>query len=305
MDGTVLAQKALSAAYRTGQRFGATYLVDVLMGRSNERVVRTGHDKLPVFGIGKDTDETTWKGVFRQLAAAGHLTGDAEGYGTLVLTDAARPVLRGEERFLVRVATRETRSKAKRQSKSAMAVADADRPLFEALRALRLQLASEAKLPPYIICTDVTLAELVAVRPRDEAALRGITGLGTSKVARYGAALLSVIAEHAASPVPANGLSATVNQSLALHRKGLDIAGIAATRRLDADTIYEHFADAIEKGVVEAREVLGIDEADIDEILSTFERLGTLETGKLDPAHAALDGRFDYGILKCLLAELS
>ncbi len=124
-DGTVLAQKALSAVYRTGQRFGVTYLVDVLMGRANERVMRAGHDKLPVFGIGKDTDEATWKGVFRQLAAAGHLTGDDDGYGTLLLTDAARPLLRGEERFLVRVAAKETRSKSKRQSKSAIAVADA------------------------------------------------------------------------------------------------------------------------------------------------------------------------------------
>ena len=163
------------------------------MGRANERVTRAGHDKLPVFGIGKDTDELTWKGVFRQLAAAGHLTGDDDGYGTLLLTDAARPVLRGEQRFLVRVATKETRAKSKRQSKSAIAVAEADRALFEALRALRLRLAAEAKLPPYIICTDVTLAELASARPVDTEALHGITGLGNSKIARYGAALLATI----------------------------------------------------------------------------------------------------------------
>jgi len=197
MDGTVLAQKALSAVYRTGQRFGATYLIDVLLGRANERVTRAGHDKLPVFGIGKETDDATWKGVFRQLAAAGYLTGDDEGYGTLLLAPSARPLLRGEQRFLVRVAAQETRSKSRRQSKSSIAVADGDRPLFEALRALRLRLASEAKLPPYIICTDVTLAELAAVRPGDTDALHGITGLGASKIARYGAALLATIAEHA------------------------------------------------------------------------------------------------------------
>ncbi len=305
MDGTVLAQKALSAVYRTGQRFGATYLVDVLMGRPNDRIVRAGHDKLPVFGVGKDTDEAAWKGVFRQLAAAGRLTGDDDGYGTLLLTDSARPLLRGEERFLVRVATKETRSKSKRQSKSAIAVADADRPLFEALRALRLRLASEAKLPPYIICTDVTLAELAANRPGDRTALSSITGLGTSKIARYGAALLGVIAEHNAGAVLDNGLSHAANQTLELHRQGLDAAAIAQTRGLDADAIYDHFADAIEGGLVEARDVVGLDEADIDEILATFERLGTLETGKLEPAHAALDARFDVGILKCLLAELS
>ena len=305
VDGTVLAQKALSAAYRTGQRFGATYLIDVLLGRSNERVVRAGHDKLQVFGIGRDTDETTWKGVFRQLTAAGHLTGDDEGYGTLLLTEAARPLLRGEERFLVRVAKEEPRAKSKRKSKSSISVATADRPLFEALRALRLRLANEAKLPPYIICTDVTLAELAAVRPDDLEALSGITGLGTSKISRYGAALLETIAQHGKSDAPDNGLSASVNQSLEMLRQGLDVEAIAAARRLDADAIYEHFASAIEKGVVEARDVVDVDDADIDEILSTFERLGTLDTGKLGPAHAALDGQFDYGVLKCLLAELS
>ena len=207
MDGTIHAQKALSVVYRTGQRFGATYLIDVLLGRSNERVARAGHDKLPIFGIGEDTDDATWKAVFRQLAAAGHLAGDDDGYGTLLLAESARLILRGEQRFLVRVATKETRSKSRRQSKSSIAVADGDRPLFEALRGLRLRLASEAKLPPYIICTDVTLAELAAARPSDLAALSGITGLGASKIARYGTALLGTIAEHTPTPMLDNGLS--------------------------------------------------------------------------------------------------
>jgi ATP-dependent DNA helicase RecQ len=195
-DGTVLAQKALSTVYRTGQRFGATYLIDVLLGRANERVARSGHDELPVFGIGKDTDEATWKGVFRQLTAAGQLTGDDDGYGMLLLTDAARPILRGEEKFLVRIAPKETKTKAKRASKSAAIVNDADRPLFEDLRNLRRDLAAKAKLPPYIVCSDVTLAELSIFRPTDEAALHGITGLGNSKIGRYGAALLATIAKH-------------------------------------------------------------------------------------------------------------
>jgi ATP-dependent DNA helicase RecQ len=195
-DGTVLAQKALSAVYRTGQRFGATYLIDVLLGRANERDARSGHDKLPVFGIGKETDEATWKGVFRQLTAAGQLTGDDDGYGTLLLTDAARPILRGEEKFLVRIAPKETKTKAKRAGKSAAIVNDADRPLFEDLRNLRRDLAAKAKLPPYIVCSDVTLAELAIFRPTDEAALHGITGLGNSKISRYGAALLATIAKH-------------------------------------------------------------------------------------------------------------
>jgi ATP-dependent DNA helicase RecQ len=247
-----------------------------------------------------------WKVVFRQLTAAGHLAGDDEGYGTLLLTEAARPILRGDERFPVRVAPKETRAKAKRQGKSAVAIANADRPLFEALRELRLKLAAEAKLPPYIICNDVTLAELATARPVDKEALHGISGLGTSKISRYGEAFLAAIAEHKSAPaMPDNGLSVTVNQTLALHKKGLDAEKIAVSRRLDVGTVYGHFAEAIEKGIIEARDVLPLDEGEIDEILATFERLETLETGKVGPAHAALDGRFDYGVLKCLLAELS
>lgn len=309
VDGSVLAQKALSAVYRTGQRFGVTYLVEVLMGRANERIARTGHDKLAVFGVGKDTDETTWKGVYRQLTAAGCLTGDDDGYGTLLLTDAARPILRGEEPFRVRIAPKETRAKSKRQAKSSVAVAETDRALFEALRALRLKLAGEAKLPPYIICTDVTLAELASARPKDEAALHDITGLGNSKIARYGAAMLATIATHegggAEETAPQNGLSAAANQTLALARGGMDADAIAAQKQLDVDTVYDHFAGAIELGLIEARDVVGLDEEEIGEILGTFEELGTLDSGKLEPAHAALDERFDIGVLKCLLAELS
>lgn len=305
-DGTVLAQKALSTAYRTGQRFGATYLIDVLLGRENERIVRASHDRLPVYGIGKDVDEASWRGVFRQLTAAGHLVGDDEGHGTLQLSEAARPILRGEQKFLMRIAPKETRgAKPKRQSKSAVAVSDADRPLFDALRTLRLKLAADAKLPPYIICNDVTLAELALMKPADEAALHGITGLGNSKIARYGAAFLATIAANGRDAVPQNGLSATVNQTLALHGEGHDADAIAKQRRLDVDLVYSHFAAAIERGVIEARDVLPLDEGEIEEVLETFERLGTLESGKIGPAHAALGGRYDYGILKCLLAELS
>ncbi|MBI1650778.1 DNA helicase RecQ [Hyphomicrobium sulfonivorans] len=199
-DGTVLAQKALSAAYRTGQRFGASYIIDVLMGRSNERIERAEHDKLPVFGIGQDTDETTWKGVFRQLTASGYLAGDDEGYGSLQLTEQARPLLRGEEKFAVRLPSKETRQKAKpkRANRSAELVNDADRALFEDLRNLRRDLAVRNKLPPYLICSDVTLAELALFRPTDDAGLADITGLGSSKIRRYGANFLAVIGKHPA-----------------------------------------------------------------------------------------------------------
>jgi len=333
-DGTVAAQKALSAIYRTGQRFGVTYVIDVLTGKADARIARNGHDKLPVFGIGKDWAVPDWRGLFRQLVAGGYVVVDVEGHGTLALADKARPLLRGEAKFLVRrQLAGELRKpgkagKGRRESVVTLAVTGSDKPLYDALRALRLRLAGAANVAPYVICHDRTLAELVAKRPASPTALHEVIGFGDAKVKRYGVAFLEVIAEFAATapesfaatapptaattraPVLAvasrrNNLSDTVNRSLALLGEGHDADAIAAERGITPSTVYGHFAEAIEAGLIEARSVLSLEEAEIDEILATFERLQTLETGKLSPAHAALDGRYDYGVLKCLLAELA
>ncbi len=303
-DGTQLAQKALSAVYRTGQRFGVTYVADVLLGKADERILRNSHDRLSVFGIGKDVSAVAWKGLFRQLTAAGYLTGDDDGHGTLALTERARPLLRGEDKFLMRV-TRAAPKKSKREAKPSHKVSADSEQLFQALKALRLRLASAAKLPPYVVAQDRTLVELAEKRPRDDAALHDIIGLGASKIARYGKAFLETIGAFKSHPLLQNRLSATVNQTLSGHLRGLDAEAIAAERGIEVATVFGHFSEAIEAGLIEARPVLGLDDSEVDEILAAFERCHTIDTGKLGPAHAALGGRYDYGVLKCLLAELS
>ena len=303
-DGTLNAQKALSAVYRTGQRYGVTYVSDVLLGKADERIVRNGHDKLGVFGIGKDQSATMWKGLFRQLVASGLLTGDDEGHGSLSLTEFARPVLRGEQKFLIRV-TRAPAKKTKREARLVAKVAPQNETLLSSLRALRLKLANAANLPPYVVAQDRTLIELAEKRPSNEAELHDITGLGTSKIARYGTAFLEAIGQFKPHPLLNNRLSPTVNQTLAAHLRGLDAEAIANERKLDVSTVYGHFAEAIEAGLLEARKVVALDESEIDEIHAAFERCHTLDSGKLGPAHAALEGRYDYGILKCMLAELA
>jgi len=309
VDGTVLAQKALSAVYRTGQRFGVGYVVDVLTGKSDERIVRNNHDRLTVFGIGADEESSTWRALFRQLTAAGHLCGDEEGHGTLLLAESARPILRGETTFPLRLTPRsERKEKARKVAKGGLQIASQDKPLYETLRALRLDLAARAKVPPYVICHDRTLIELATARPATEAALHDISGLGAAKIARYGKELLAAIAAANTEPRDPrldNRLSATANQTLALHLKGLGADEIAERRGLERSTVLGHLAEAVEAGLVEATVAVGLDAAEVDEIMDAFERCGTLETGKLGPAHAALDGRYDYGTLKCLLAELA
>ncbi|MGD9667475.1 MAG: DNA helicase RecQ [Hyphomicrobiaceae bacterium] len=309
IDGTDAARKALSAVYRTGQAFGVGYVVDVLTGKSNERIVRNGHDRLSVFAIGADTEAVQWRGLFRQLTAAGYLTGDEEGHGTLLLTEGARPLLRGEITFPIRMspAAPAREKKSRRAGKAALTgVAPHDRELYETLRQLRVELAARAKVPPYVICHDRTLAELAARRPANEAALHDITGLGAAKIAKFGADFLGVISRAGRRDSRLdNRLSATANETLALHLAGDDADTISEKRGLERATILGHLAEAIEAGLVEAGDAVGLAAAELDEILAAFERCGTLESGKLGPVHAALDGRYDFGTLKCLLAELA
>ena len=304
-DATEAARKALSAVFRTGERFGVGYLVDVLTGKADERVVRNGHDRLGVFGLGRDLDGADWRSLFRQLVAAGHLAGDSEGHGGLVLTARARPLLRGEETFRMRRMPVTAGTKSKTRRSGAAPVAPEDREIFDGLRSLRAELAAAGNVPPYVVFHDRTLAELAARRPKTLADLAGITGLGERKIARYGAAILERLGAGPRHPKLQNRLSRTVNETLALHLDGHDAEEIARRRGIEVSTIFGHLAEAVEAGIVEARDVLGLDEADIDEILEVFDRLGTLDSGKIGPAHSALDGRYCHGQLKCLMAELA
>ncbi|MBV1695575.1 MAG: DNA helicase RecQ [Hyphomicrobiales bacterium] len=308
IDGTEPARKALSAVYRTGQRFGMTYVVDVLVGKADDRISRNGHDQISVFGVGKDLRVDDWRAMFRQLLAAGYLTSDDEGHGSLALTEQARPLLRGEQPFLMRRRVHVERAKAPSREKSprsGVRLAGQDNVLFSALRALRQQLATDAGLPPFVIFHDRTLLELVEKRPQTREALAAVSGLGERKIARYGDAVLGVVAGHKKHPLLDNRLSVTINQTLALHLAGKSPDVIASERGLTVSTVYGHFAEAIEAGLIEASAVLPLDAAEIDEIVATFEQLGTRDSLKLGPAHAALQGRYDFGILRCVLADVA
>ena len=191
-DATEAARKALSVIYRTGQRFGAVHLIDVLRGKATERVSRWDHDKLAVFGIGVDVDEDTWRNVFRQLVALGYARPDHDAYGGLRLTDAARPVLKGEESVEMRRSL-PRKGKAPRQRRGAAISANVDAGLFERLKAWRLEQAREQSVPPYVVFHDATLAAIAAARPASLDDLSMIAGIGAKKLERYGPALLRLL----------------------------------------------------------------------------------------------------------------
>ncbi|MDO9244158.1 MAG: RecQ family ATP-dependent DNA helicase, partial [Rhodocyclaceae bacterium] len=197
-DGTLAAQKALSAILRTGQRFGAGHLIDLLRGKNTERMQQFGHDALPTFGVGADTDEAGWRSVFRQMLAGGLLHADAAAYGAFKLTALARPVLKGETVLHLRRQITQKSALAGRRNerrKTSTAAPAASNPtLFEALRAWRAEQAKTQGVPAYVILHDKTLHELAARTPTNQDELLDVPGIGQAKAERYGATLLALIA---------------------------------------------------------------------------------------------------------------
>ena len=197
-DATEACQKAMSCVYRTGQRFGAAYLIDVLRGRETDRIRRFGHDRIPTHGKGADLGPYEWRSVFRQLVARGLLRVDMEGYGSIRLTDASWPVLRGETAVRMRRDVRPARSARTRKARQERPPPDPatwDEALWQALRAHRLELARAQGVPPYVVFHDATLREMVELRPTTLDELAGVTGVGETKLERYGDDFLAVIAK--------------------------------------------------------------------------------------------------------------
>jgi ATP-dependent DNA helicase RecQ len=201
-DATVAVQKALSAIYRTGQRFGAVHVIDVLRGKETERVQRWDHQQLGVFGIGADLDDGAWRDVFRQLVALGLVHVDHAAFGALRLTEASRPVLKGERSVeLRRAAPRVRRTRKSRATAGSPAAASAttttgaESESYARLKAWRLEEARRQALPAYVILHDATLAEIARRRPRDLDALAEVPGIGARKLERYGPALLELMGD--------------------------------------------------------------------------------------------------------------
>jgi ATP-dependent DNA helicase RecQ len=196
-DGTESAQKALSCVYRTGQRFGVNYLIDVLLGKSNERIKRFGHDKVSTFGIGADLDQRQWRSVFRQLVARGFVGVDMEGHGGLHLTDSSRAVLRGETTLHLRKDRAPEKRPRAKAARAAPPTTEHDTALWDALRAHRLTLAKAQGVPPYVIFHDSTLLEMARTVPTNLEDLAALNGVGQVKLERYGDSFLDLLRNHA------------------------------------------------------------------------------------------------------------
>lgn len=300
-DGTKAAQMALSCVFRTEQRFGVNYIIEVLLGKEDERIIRNGHNHISTYGIGKDISVAEWRVIIRQLIAMGFLEIDIERHGALRLTERCRPVLKGEQSLQLRKSQQEKQSTTSKKGKQT--IRPQDKELWESLRALRTNLAEKAGMPPYIIFHDATLQEMLKIRPISKSQMSEISGVGEQKLARYGDEFLKVIAQHPLPVLLDNNLSDTVNETLTQFQQGHDVESIARLRELKTSTIYMHLSEAIELGLLDVKAVLGLSELEYKEIVFLIETQSDGD-GRLKPVFDALEGEYDYGQLRCVQASI-
>jgi ATP-dependent DNA helicase RecQ len=203
IDGTIAAQKALSAMVRTGQRFGTEHLTNVLIGESSEAVEKFGHGRLPTFGVGKEFGKQEWRSIFRQLHGAGLIALDISGYGTWSVTEAGRGVLKGADKVTLRKDTlKPATRKTARAAANAASLADGapgDSELFEALRKRRSELAKAQRVAAYVVFADKTLIDMARRKPSTAIEMSAVHGVGETKLKQYGEVFLETIRQHAAA----------------------------------------------------------------------------------------------------------
>jgi ATP-dependent DNA helicase RecQ len=303
-DGTVAAQKALSCIHRTQQRYGVGYLIDVLRGKATERIAKAAHDKLSTFGIGTDIDEQQWHSVFRQLVARGLVSVNFEHFGALQLTEACRPILRGEQQLMLRKDLKAEKVKGSKKVSREFVKTD-DTLLWNALRAKRKMLADAQDVPPYVIFHDATLMAMLEAKPTNPQQMSLLSGIGERKLELYADEFLAVISEfvdiNKNGPI---GLSDTMAESVALFRLGYSVKQIAQQRELQETTVYGHLAQSLEQGMLVLADVVELPEQEIRCIEEAIINLPEDQRNALKPVYELFGGQYSYGVLRCIRAAL-
>jgi len=297
-DATEAARQALSCVYRSGQRFGVGYVIDLLLGKADQRILKNQHDQLSTFGIGEHLSIAEWRSIFRQLIAQGFLYVDHERFGGVRLTEKSRPLLKGEESLKARKLIKPEKSKKAIKA----TVSSIHQPLMDALKQLRKKLADEQGLPPYVIFHDATLIQMTEQRPSELREMQFISGVGEKKLQQYGAAFLEMIKQHSLPAEVNVHFSDTVNESLMLFSKLQSVAKVAEKRNLTEGTVYIHLAEAIAAGMLDPLDVLPIEEDDYHLICQAINSFTDETQGRVKKIREALGEEFSYGVINCVIA---
>jgi ATP-dependent DNA helicase RecQ len=299
-DATEPARQALSAIYRSGQRYGVGHLVDLLLGRDNDKVRGPGHQHLSVFGVGKAFSEGEWRSLFRQLVARGLADVDLEGYGGLRLSDSCRPLLRGEVTLQLRRDLKPQHTAKTSSSAASQLVRGDEREQWEALRALRRKLAEEHAVPPYVIFPDATLLEMLRSKPGTLAEMAQVSGVGARKLERYGEAFLDVLGGNAEAPRVVLDLR---HELVSLARAGMTPLQIASQLQCSEKNVYSLLAEAIGRQQLSLEQALDLPEQLLGEIQDAFLD-GEGELPPVAEVSGLFVGRAEDGVLYCVRAAL-
>ncbi len=299
-DATLVAQQALSCIYRTGQRFGVGHLIDVLRGKATERVLHFGHEHQSTFGMGKHLAEQQWSSVFRQLVARGLVEIDFDRFGALRLTNACRPILRGEQALMLRKDVKPDKITANTLRKHQDSRSN-NTLLWDALRNLRRDIADQQNVPPYVIFHDATLMAMLEAKPSNRQQLARLSGIGKRKLELYGEPFLAIINQFVNDT---STTTDTVSDSINLVRLGYSVQDIAVRRALKEDTIYNHLAQAIEQGLLALADVVELSAQDIKHIQDGWLSLPEAQQAALKPLYDSFNGQYSYGVLRCVRAAL-
>ncbi|MVW75501.1 DNA helicase RecQ [Pseudomonas xionganensis] len=299
-DATEPARQALSAIYRSGQRYGVGHLVDILLGRDNDKMRAVGHQHLSVFGMGKALSEGEWRSLFRQLVARGLADVDLDGFGGLRLSASCRPLLRGEVSLELRRDLKPQQSAKASSSAASQLVRGEEREQWEALRSLRRKLAEEHSVPPYVIFPDATLLEMLRSKPSTLAEMARVSGVGARKLERYGEAFLKVLAGSAEAPRAVVDLR---HELISLARAGMTPTQIANQLGCSEKNVYSLLAEAIGRQQLSLEQALDLPEELLGEIQDAFLD-GEGELPSASEISEQLGGRVELGVLYCVRAAL-
>lgn len=301
-NATEPARQALSAIYRSGQRYGVGHLVDILLGRDNEKIRAAGHQHLAVFGVGKGLSEVEWRTLFRQLVARGLADVDLEGFGGLRLDESCRPLLRGEVSLQLRREPKPAQAAKASSSAASQLVRGHEREMWEALRSLRRKLAEEHSVPPYVIFPDATLLEMLRSQPSSLSDMAEVSGVGARKLERYGQAFLEVLNGSGADDTPAP-VADLRHELVSLARAGMTPAQIAGQLNCSEKNVYSLLAEAIAAQQLSLEQALDLPEDLLGEIQEAFLD-GEGELPPVSDIAPLFAGRIDEAVLYCVRAAL-
>jgi len=304
-DATEAARMALSCIYRTGQRFGVNYLIDVLLGKDHPRIIQNGHDKVSTFGIGSFLSNSEWHSIYRQLIVLGYIISDVESYGAIKLHPICNPLLKGEETLQLRKQQIEKSNQKSSGNKQKSKIRFADQPLFDALRELRKRLADNQGVPPFVILHDKTLHELCSRRPATLNQMESISGIGAKKLELYGTELIKIIESFPLDETLDNNLSDSINETVQQFKQGRTTEQIATQRELSIQVIYNHLCAAIKAQVIQLNDVITLEKTEIDNIIYVIELSMNDETFSMKNVFEALGEEYNYNILNCVKASLA